>query len=152
MWLIMKDIKSLKPRKGSWTKQGYLDPKSCKKLFPGFGNDIIIFRSEWERKYAIYCENNPNIRYWASECMEIPYIMDGKKHIYHPDFVVEFMNGRRVVVEIKPESQCRKPLTENSWLWNAYKTNIYKWMEAKSFCEARGMDFVILTEKTINAL
>lgn len=147
------NIKQLKPKTRSWTKQGYLDPRSCKKLFPGLSHEKIIFRSSWERKYAIWCENNKNVRYWGSECIEIPYISyDGEQHKYNPDFVLEMVNGDRYIIEIKPKSQCTRPLNEDSWQWNEYKKNMCKWVAAKKFCEDRHLKFKILTEDTIEKL
>ena len=149
----MHDIKNLKPQAHGRHQQGYLDPQSCKKLFPGISNDLITFRSSWEKKYAYYCENNKHITHWGSECIKIPYILyDGTQHTYYPDFVVEMDNGEIVVVEIKPLSECQKPVNQNGYLWNAYTKNMCKWVAAKKFCEDRGMKFVVLTEQTISKL
>lgn len=147
------NIKDLKPKICSRHRQGYLDPHSCKKLFPGLTNDLITFRSSWEKKYAYYCENNPDIKYWGSECIQIPYILyDGTHHTYYPDFLLEMTNGDKIVVEIKPASECHRPLCENGYLWNAYTKNMCKWAAAKQFCEDRGMQFRILTEQTISKI
>lgn len=150
------DIKQLKPRKGNRvrTNQGYINPKSCKKLFPGLENSPIEYRSDWERVYIYHLESNPEVRYWGSECINIKYklLTDGTTHDYFPDFVVEKTNGEVYVIEIKPKIQCKRPLTENSWLWNEYTKNMSKWTAAKRFCESRGLKFQILTEETIKKL
>ena len=39
------DIKNLKPSRNSRYKQGYVNPKSCKKLFPSIIHEAIIYRS-----------------------------------------------------------------------------------------------------------
>lgn len=148
------NIKDLKPSANSRYKQGYIDPGSCKKLFPGLCHECIITRSSWERKFIYWCESNPNVKRWGSECITIPYILatDGSNHNYHPDFVVEMANGETWVVEIKPQSQCKRPLKEDGWLWNAYTHNMSKWVAAKKFCEDRGLKFKIFTEQTIAQL
>lgn len=147
------NIKDLKPQAHGRHQQGYLDPRSCKKLFPGISNDLITFRSSWERKYAYYCESNPNIKHWGSECIQIPYILyDGTQHTYYPDFLIETVDGTKIVVEIKPSAECRRPINENGYLWNAYTKNMCKWAAAKKFCQDRNMQFRILTEQTINKL
>ena len=33
----------------------------------------IIYRSNWERKFMVYCDRNDDIVYWASEELIIPY-------------------------------------------------------------------------------
>ena len=148
------DIKQLKPSANSRYRQGYIDPGSCKKLFPDLVRDSIIYRSSYERKFIYWCENNPKVKHWGSECMSIKYVsmIDKKEHTYYPDYVVEMIDGEKWVVEIKPYSQTQRPVTENGWLWNAYTMNMSKWVAAKQFCDARGLKFKILTERTIELL
>lgn len=148
------NIKNLKPKAHSRTKQGYLDPRTCKKLFPGIQNQPIEYRSKWEKIYAHHLESNPDVKYWGSECIEIPYqlLTDGSQHRYFPDFMVEKQDGTKIIVEIKPKAQCCKPATKNHWLWNEYVKNVSKWTAAKQFCESRGYKFMVLTEKTIMSL
>jgi hypothetical protein len=57
------NIKQLKPSANSRYRQGYIDPGSCKKLFPDLVRDSIIYRSSYERKFIYWCENNPNVKY-----------------------------------------------------------------------------------------
>ena len=42
----------------------------------------IIYRSLWERKFMVYCDNNPGIINWASEELPIRYYnpIDKKYH------------------------------------------------------------------------
>ena len=54
-----------------------------------------------------------------------------------------------MVIEIKPSSQTKKPLNENSWAGEAYIKNMCKWKATMEFCKAKGYLFKILTEKTI---
>lgn len=151
---MSRDIKQLKPSKNSRYMQGYIDPKSCKKLFPGLIHDKIIYRSSYERKFIYWCERNPKVKYWGSECVSIPYILltDKTTHTYYPDYILELHNGEKWVVEIKPYSQTQRPMNENGWLWDSYTRNMSKWVAAKKFCDDRGYKFKILTEKTIELL
>ena len=99
---MAKGIKSLKPRKDSAYSQGYINPASCKKLFPQMQNDKIIYRSSYERKFICWLENNNAVKHWGSECIKIPYfyVRDGKTHSYYPDYFVEMEDGSCIVVEI----------------------------------------------------
>ncbi len=148
------NIKELKPQANGRYSQGYIDPTSCKKLFPSLRRDRIIYRSSYEKRFIYYCEHNKSIKYWGSECMTIPYVLltDGSQHTYNPDFVVEMTDGTKCIIEIKPKSQCFRPINESGWLWNAYVHNVSKWNAAKQFCESRGLVFKILTEDTISKL
>ena len=147
------NIKNLKPSKSSRYKQGYVNPKSCKKLIPSLSNEPIIYRSSYELKFINWLEWNKNVKCWGSECITIPYYyIDKKTHQYHPDYFVEFVNGDKLVVEIKPHNQPIKPMNENGWAGTEYTKNMSKWRAAQDFCKAKGYQFKILTEKTIDKL
>lgn len=147
-------IKSLKPVKGGRYQQGYIDTNSCKKLFPQMKHDKIIYRSSYERKFISWLENSPTVKYWGSECIKIPYfyVRDQKTHSYYPDYFVEMTDGTCLVIEIKPSAQTVKPVNENTWVGKEYIKNMCKWKATKEFCDTKGFQFKVLTEKTINNL
>ena len=115
--------------------------------------DRIIYRSSYERKFIVWLENNEQVKNWGSECIRIPYLyIDGKMHSYYPDYFVEMMDGTKMVVEIKPSSQTKRPVNENTWVGKEYRKNMCKWKATMEFCQAKGYKFKIITEKTINNL
>lgn len=143
-------IKRMKPRKNSHYKQGYINPESCRKLFEAARNQPIIYRSGLELQFIQFFEQNPKIKYWASEPFNIEYYsrLDGKQQNYYPDFIVETTGGRTLIVEIKPYDQTVKPdITDTQWAKEAWIKNTDKWTAAKEFAHKRGMKFVILNEK-----
>lgn len=145
------DIKQLKPRKQSRYKQGYIDPKSCRKLIDK--SRPIIYRSSWEKTFLSWLEASREVKSWNSECIPISYIYkDGTTHTYYPDYFVEFQDGRKCIVEIKPKSQTTRPLNENSWAWKEWTKNCCKWKAAMQWCQDHSMQFKIITENTINYL
>lgn len=147
------NIKQLKPVKNGRYKQGYINPRSCKKLFEQFSRDNIIYRSSYELKFIMWLENNNKVKRWGSECFYIPYLyFDGTTHKYYPDYFVEMVDGSKMVIEIKPYNQTQKPINENSWAAKEYAKNICKWKAAMDFCTSKGYIFKVLTEKTINQL
>ena len=147
------NIKQLKPSKSSRYQQGYIDPSSCKKIFEGMEKEKIIYRSSYERTFIYWLENNKNVKGWGSECIKIPYMyIDGQWHSYYPDYFVEFVDGRKMVVEIKPSSQTVPPKSENNWYTQEYRKNMCKWKATKEFCENKGYIFRIFTEKTMQNL
>lgn len=147
-------IKNLKPSKTSRYSQGYIDPNSCKKLFPQLKHDKIIYRSSYEKKFIIWLEQNKRVKYWGSECFSIPYLLvsDNKVHNYYPDYFVEMVDNEIWVVEIKPYNQTQKPVNENCWATKEYIKNMCKWKATKEFCESKGYKFKVFTERTINNL
>lgn len=148
------NIKNLKPKKSSRYQQGYINPLSCKKLFPSLKYDNIIYRSSYEKKFILWLEQSKHVKHWGSECFSIPYILatDCKQHTYYPDYFVEMENGECWVVEIKPYNQTQKPINENCWAAKEYIKNMCKWKATKEFCESKGYKFKVFTERTIEKL
>lgn len=143
-------IKHLKPRKNGRYHQGVIDPKHTKKYYSEKMNEPIIYRSGLELQFIQYCENNPKVAKWASEPIEIKYFnrLKNKEARYYPDYIIEDVSGSRVIVEIKPGNQCKKPdATDSMWLKEAYVVNMDKWGAAKHFAEEHNMKFIVVTEK-----
>ena len=75
----------------------------------------IIYRSLWERKLMVWCDNNANIQEWGSEETVIPYVspVDNRVHRYFPDFYMKIKENsgriKRYVIEVKPYKQTIPP-------------------------------------------
>ena len=155
-------IKRVRPTKKSGFVQGYFKPKNPKKYV---GPEPIIFRSSWERKFMMWCDNNSKVIMWSSEPVSVPYWskLHKKKRTYYPDFYikVEKNDGEidHILVEIKPEAQIKKPKppTKNSkkalknykFLAEQYVINRDKYIAAQEFANDRGWRFVVMTEKSL---
>ena len=121
----------------------------------------IIFRSLWERKFMVYCDQNKNVLEWASEEIALPYRspVDNKVHRYFPDFYMNIKetNGaiKNYVIEVKPLKQCsppKKPKRQTrGYMREAYEyaKNQAKWQAAKDFCDDRQWEFKVVTEKEL---
>ena len=119
----------------------------------------VIFRSSWERKYMIWCDNTSSVIYWQSEETIVPYrcATDNKWHRYYLDFRIQVKNKegnlKTYLVEIKPLMQTLPPkypgkqtkryLNESL----TFMKNQSKWDAAKAYARDRGWEFVVLTEK-----
>ena len=135
---------------------GFYKPKNPKKYR---GNPTkIVYRSLWERKYMMYCDNTPSILEWGSEEIIIPYRspIDNRSHRYYPDFYIKVRekSGKisKYIVEIKPKKQTKPPYGKDKRT-RAYKNavltfakNRAKWDAAENYCDNRQMKFLILTE------
>lgn len=155
-------IKNVKPTRNSNFNQGYFKPKHPEKYI---GPTPIIYRSSWERKFCIWCDENDKVLKWSSEPVEIKYWFrkDGKAHKYYPDFYFKQIkqDGSQIeyLVEIKPKSQITKPqlpkknsrkaLESYRFLAEQYVKNMDKYTAAKEYCKNRGWQFIVLTEDTI---
>ena len=139
--------------------KGKFSPKNPEK-YAGDPNNII-YRSLWERKFMVFCDENHNVLKWGSEELAIPYFspVDNEYHQYFPDFLIKVKTKhdeiKTYIVEIKPEKQCKQPekgnksnrtyLTElRQWM-----INNKKWEAAKKFASKHDWEFKILTEKTL---
>jgi len=117
----------------------------------------VIYRSLWERKFMVYCDNTPSILEWGSEEVIIPYRSpDGKVRRYYPDFYIKVREKSgttsRYIIEIKPKKQTKPPHGKDKRT-KSYKNavltfakNKAKWNAAENYCEDRQMKFLILTE------
>ena len=139
---------------------GKFKPKNYKK-YKGDPTKIY-YRSLWERRFMVYCDNNPNIIEWGSEEIIIPYRspVDKKVHRYFPDFYIKYVDRskttRRMVIEVKPARQCKEPKTNptkktKTWMNEVYTwgVNQAKWKAAQDFCDDRLWEFKIFTEKEL---
>ena len=91
------------------TYKGKYKVKNPKKYAGDHTN--VVYRSMWERFAFKWCENNSEIKSWASEETVIPYIsaIDNRYHRYFVDLKITMKDGRTILVEIKPEKQTKPP-------------------------------------------
>ena len=138
------------------SNKGRFKPKNPQK-YKGDANNII-YRSTWEIKVMRYLDENPNIIWWGSEELPIPYIspIDKRKHRYFPDFIAKIRKSdgkvMTYIIEVKPEKQTRPPTQKRktkTFIQEAmtYEVNKAKWYAAEEFCKDHGWQFLVLTEK-----
>ena len=108
-----------------------------------------------------YFDSTDAVLEWSSEEVVIPYRSpkDRKVHRYFPDFLVKFKaaGGKTVtrMIEVKPLVQTKEPINNSKhprrYLKEVmtYGINLAKWKAAQEFCEDRGWEFQIMTEKEI---
>ena len=143
---------------GHKTYKGFFKPKNPKKYN---GNpDNIIYRSSWEVRVMKYFDEHPDVIWWASEELSIPYYnpVDKRMHKYYPDFIVKMKkrNGlvMTYVIEVKPYSQTQQPERKRKtqkFIQESvtYVVNQSKWKAADEFCQEHGWKFQILTEREL---
>ena len=138
--------------------KGIFKPKNPTKYKGDATN--IVYRSSWEIKVMRILDENPNVLWWASEELPIPYVspVDKKVHRYFPDFIVRIRRkaGQEttMILEVKPDSQTKMPTQKRKtkrYLQEAatFAINQEKWRAADLFCKEHGWQFKILTENDI---
>lgn len=80
------------------------------------GNPVsIIYRSLWERKFMVHCDNSESVLEWSSEEVFLNYYDPTTNRIrrYFPDFLIKVResNGtiKKYMIEIKPKKQTAPP-------------------------------------------
>lgn len=138
--------------------QGQFIPSNPKKYL---GDPTKIeFRSSWELKCMKNFDLSQDIVAWNSEDVKIKYIhpKDGLYHTYFMDFLIVDKNKKVHLIEVKPYKETVPPKPQGKkkarYLKECltYEINQAKWAYARKYCQARGWNFVILTEKSISNL
>lgn len=122
--------------------------------------DNVIYRSSWELLVLKWLDDHPDIVYFASEELVIPYLnpVDGRVHRYFPDFIIKVRDKNNkittYVLEVKPEVQTRMPTQRKKtqkFIKEAmtYAVNQAKWKYANEYCIDKGWKFKIITEKDL---
>jgi len=136
--------------------KGKFKPKNPEKYKGNTQN--IVYRSLWELKAMRYFDMNPNVIFWASEELVIPYLspVDNKTHRYFPDFLIQVQKKdnslETYLLEVKPHKQTTLPVKKgkkNSRFLSesmTYAINQAKWKAADIFCQKNGWKFKLITE------
>lgn len=137
-------------------KQGVFRPLHPEK-YAGNSSEII-FRSGWEWKLMVWCDNNPSVIGWMSEEIIIPYYSqaDLKMRKYYVDFAVKFKTNtgsiETVIIEVKPYKETVPPKKgkkkDEVYMKECYtwQVNQDKWKAATEWAEKRGLKFIVLDE------
>ena len=142
------------------TSKGYYTPENPAKYIGDINN--VRFMSSWELDVHKFLDRNPHVVRWGSEIVAIPYFkrMTGRMHKYYTDYYVKYRDKNGLLIEelweVKPYAQTKEPKNtkrkkEQTFLYEKamYETNIDKWSAAQEFCNKKGIQFRILTEKDI---
>lgn len=133
--------------------QGIFQPKNIAKFV---GTKLPTFRSDWERVFMTFLDNNPSVQQWSSESVKIPYRdpLTGKPANYIPDFLMVYLdkNLKKHVelVEIKPANQMiAEKVGKNPYNQAQYVKNMAKWEAARAWCQQNGIVFRVINEHDI---
>lgn len=136
-------------------KQGLYKPIHPDK----FLGEYATYRSGLELHFMKFCDTNPKVLKWGSENFIIPYRHpDGKMRRYFVDNFVLIKEGEKIkkyLIEIKPSNQTKPPTTKYKkkehliYEQVQWAVNQAKWEACQTYCDKRGFDFLILTEKDL---
>ncbi len=111
------------------SKHGQFD---CPKKSP---YNFERYQSDMERRMMMHLESDPVVLHWMKRHgISIPWI-DGQKHQrrYVPDFLVEYTDGRKGLIEVKDPSRMDSDDVKR------------KRKAAEIWCKQRHMEYIIAT-------
>lgn len=127
-----------------------------------FRDGEVQYKSSLELIAFRYADYNKHVKSWSVEPFPIQYVKptDGKQHRYYVDLYLEFANGKKFIVEIKPKSETTPPkkpkpplksknITRYQVAMQTWMINQAKWNSARLFASKNGLEFIILTENEL---
>ncbi len=110
----------------TWTEGGHVETKKAGKIW---------CRSSWEKDVAIALDADESVVTFDIEPFSVAYerIESGRKNLrrYVPDFLIEYIDGRKLVVEVKPPCHVTAAV------------NIAKFAAAREYCDKNCLEFVV---------
>ena len=93
------------------------------------------YDSDLERRMMVELEADPAVAKWQKRHeISIPWIdQDGRTRRYRPDFLVEYTDGRKKIIEIKGSDKMDSPSV------------LRKRSAAQEWCRKRGMEYELTT-------
>jgi hypothetical protein len=131
---VARKRRNTKKRKGHYHTGLYTSTKT---------GQVCKYRSGWEESYMQWLDVNDDVRAWAYESVVIPYVSNvrtGKLRKYHPDFLVEHVDGSQELVEVKPSKRVHQAKVAK------------KLVAAGDWSRAHGVTFSVVTETELRAL
>lgn len=141
-------------------KQGIFKAKFPNK-YKGNANNIV-YRSSYELKLYMHLDNHHSVEWWSSEELSIPYWspLDNRKHRYFPDVILKKKHDPAIImIEVKPATQVSMPKEKKTKKGNhavsyiremkEWGKNQAKWEAARNFCDKKGWQFIVMTEKEL---
>lgn len=96
------------------------------------------FRSHLERYTFDLLDHWDSVKSYEVESLRIPYSYRGKQHIYKPDIIIRFKNGRKKIVELKTKNfiedgrnKAKFEAADKFAKENGYTFDVWTWKEVK---------------------
>lgn len=101
------------------------------------------YRSGWELAFLKWLDAHAAVKDFMYEEVKIPYVSNlrsGKVRHYYPDFYIEFTDGSKQLVEIKPKKRVSQVAVQK------------KLKAAEVWCLEHGARLVVLTEVELKGM
>ena len=101
------------------------------------------YRSGWELLFMQHLDGDPTVATYQYEGLCIEYLSNkktGKHRKYYPDFLIEHVDGRKRLVEIKPSKRVDQARVQK------------KLDAARVWCQAHGVALEVITEVELKGM
>jgi len=131
---VRSHIPRRKPRRGVARSHRYQGHDiAIGHFFSAKSGQTFRYDSALEKMWFSVLEDDPGVLRFFREPFVIHYIFNGKDHHYKPDLLVEYADGRSVIVEIKHPMTVEEP------------RNKCKHEAAAKWCARKGIAFQVWT-------
>jgi hypothetical protein len=87
-----------------------------------------------------YFEFDKLVRWYQEQPLAIDYVFRGEVHQYFVDFLVELIDGRKRLIEVKYSHEVN------------YDENVAKFTAARFYAEGHDMEFIVVTELDLHGI
>lgn len=90
-----------------------------------------------------HLDASPDVKEWTYETITIQYVSNkksGKLRKYIPDFIVDYIDGHREILEVKPSRRVQQVKVQK------------KLKAGEQYCQAHGATFKVITERELKVL
>jgi hypothetical protein len=132
--MVVRKKRRRRKRKGHYHTGAYTSTKT---------GQVCKYRSGWELVYLQWLDGHAAVKTFGYESIKIPYISNtrtGKVRNYFPDFLIEFNDGSKQLVEIKPKRKLKQLLIQK------------KLKAAEVWCLEHGASLVVITEVELKVM
>lgn len=100
---------------------------------------VVSFRSSWEREFVKLLDASSVVKKFVYEPFGIQYKLDGHRHTYFPDFLITFVGGLKVLVELRGIKG-----SKSRWAKTLLEALKIKCKVAGELCAEKGYKFLLL--------
>lgn len=101
----------------------------------------MYYRSSWELAVCEYLEHSERVKFYDIEPFMIEYLLEsGEKRYTRIDFIVEYVDGSKAIIEVKPKAFLKKGNVPN------------KITGCRKYAEKNNMKFVLITKEELEDL
>ncbi len=105
-------------------------------MSPRLGREVGYDSEAELRMFQLVDAADDLVESYCEQPVVIPYRLYGRRHVYFPDLLVDFRDGRRLLIEVKARLDDF-----------AVYENVVKFEAATEYCRAKGWGFIAATDR-----